>query len=317
MARPLRIEYPGAFYHVTSRGNERKAIFRSTADREKFLCYLGSASRRYGARIHAYCLMSNHYHLLVETPGGNLSQIMRHVNGAYTTYFNVKRQRAGHLLQGRYKAVLVEREAYALELSGYIHRNPVRAGIAQRAEEYPWSSYRCYVGEAASPGWLVREVLLAGLGADERQARKNYGEFVGKTGLEEPPSPLEQVVGSVLLGSEGFVEWVKREFLEGRPFAADIPALKVLRNRPTIADVREVVKARLDADSALARRVSLYLCRRLTGCRLKEIGEAFGVGESAVSQASRRVSEELTRNRDLQDRVRELENALGVSGVQN
>ena len=125
MARPLRIQYPGAFYHVTTRGNEQKGIFRSARDRQKFLEYLESATTRYGARIHVYCLMSNHYHLLVETPEGNLSRIMSQVNGAYTTYFNTKRRRFGHLVQGRYKAILVEKEEYAEELSRYIHLNPV------------------------------------------------------------------------------------------------------------------------------------------------------------------------------------------------
>ena len=112
MARPLRIEYPGAFYHVTSRGNEQKDIFRSRKDREKFLSYLESAKERYGAAIHTFCLMNNHYHLLLETPAGNLSQIMRHINGAYTTYFNVKRKRSGHLFQGRYKAILVDADCF-------------------------------------------------------------------------------------------------------------------------------------------------------------------------------------------------------------
>ncbi len=129
MARPLRIIYPGAFYHVTSRGNEQRDVFKSRRDREKFLLYLESATVRYGAVIHAYCLMSNHYHLLLETPEGNLSQIMRHINGAYTTYFNIKRKRAGHLFQGRYKAILVEADAYAKELSRYMHLNPVRGEI--------------------------------------------------------------------------------------------------------------------------------------------------------------------------------------------
>ena len=115
MGRPLRIEYSGAWYHVTSRGNEHKEVFKSRADREKFLSYLESASVRYGAVIHAFCLMSNHYHLLLETPSGNLSQIMRHINGAYTNYFNAKRKRAGHLFQGRYKAILVEADQYATE----------------------------------------------------------------------------------------------------------------------------------------------------------------------------------------------------------
>ena len=136
MARPLRIEYPGALYHVTSRGNEQKDVFKSQRDREKFLSYVESAVVRYGAVVHIWCLMSNHYHLLLETPSGNLSQIMRHINGAYTTYFNVKRKRAGHLFQGRYKAILVEVDAYALELLRYVHLNPVRAGMVAKPEDH-------------------------------------------------------------------------------------------------------------------------------------------------------------------------------------
>jgi len=127
MARQLRIEFPGAFYHVTARGNERKAVFKSIKDREKFYSYLESASNRYGAVIHAYCLMDNHCHILIETPLGNLSKIMQHINSAYTTYFNIKRERSGHLFQGRYKSILVEVDEYAKELSRYIHLNPVRA----------------------------------------------------------------------------------------------------------------------------------------------------------------------------------------------
>ncbi|MCK5545000.1 MAG: transposase, partial [Desulfobulbaceae bacterium] len=141
MARPLRITFPGAFYHITSRGNEGKVVFKSKRDREKFLEYLESATKRYDALIHAYCLMDNHYHLMVETPSGNLPQIMRHINGAYTTYFNIKRKRSGHLFQGRYKAILVEIDEYAKELSRYIHLNPVRAGMVEKPEAYQWSSY--------------------------------------------------------------------------------------------------------------------------------------------------------------------------------
>jgi REP element-mobilizing transposase RayT len=129
MARPFRIEYSGAFYHISSRSNERKAVFKSERDREKFLLYFGSATERYSAIIHAYCLMDNHYHLLMETSAGNLSQIMHHINGACTTYFNAKRVRSGHLFQGRYKAILTEADEYAKELSRYIHLNPVQAGM--------------------------------------------------------------------------------------------------------------------------------------------------------------------------------------------
>ncbi|MDY6972201.1 MAG: transposase, partial [Thermodesulfobacteriota bacterium] len=144
MARPLRIEFPHAFYHVTSRGNERKAIYKSQRDREKFLVYLKSATERYGAVIHLYCLMGNHYHLLVETPLGNLSQIMHHINGAYTTYFNIKRKRSGHLFQGRYRAILVDIDEYAKHLCRYVDLNPVRAGLSEDPENYRWSSCRYY-----------------------------------------------------------------------------------------------------------------------------------------------------------------------------
>ena len=142
MARPLRIAFPGAFYHVTTRGNERKTVFKRKRDRERFLEYLETATERYHAVIHAYCLMDNHYHLLLDTPAGNLSQIMHHGNGAYTTYFNVKRARSGHLFQGRYKAILVEKDEYAKELSRYIHLNPVRAKMVEQPEQYEWTRYR-------------------------------------------------------------------------------------------------------------------------------------------------------------------------------
>ncbi len=143
MARPLRITYPGAFYHVTSRGNERKNVFMSRRDREKFLEYLDSATERYDAVIHAYCLMGNH--LLLETPSGNLPQIIRQINGAYTTYFNSKRTSSGHLFQGRYKAILVDIDEYTKALSRYIHLNPVGANMGERLEEYEWSSYQFYI----------------------------------------------------------------------------------------------------------------------------------------------------------------------------
>ena len=174
MARPLRITYPGAFYHITSRGNEQKAVFKSKKDREKFLEYLESASERYNAVIHVYCLMDNHYHLLLETPSGNLPQIMRHINGAYTTYFNIKRGRAGHLFQGRYKAILVEKDVYAKELSGYIHLNPVKAGMVELPEEYEWSSYLTYIGKQKKPEWFHTDFLHGYFGKTKSSAQKKW-----------------------------------------------------------------------------------------------------------------------------------------------
>jgi len=178
MARPLRIEYSGAFYHITSRGNERKAVFKSERDREKLLSYLGSATERYAAIVHVYCLMDNHYHLLMETPAGNLSQIMHHINGAYTTYFNAKRERSGHLFQGRYKAILIEADEYAKELSRYIHLNPVRAGMCAHPEEYPWSSCRYYTVERKAPEWLQRGFILGYFGQNLSDSMQPYRDFM-------------------------------------------------------------------------------------------------------------------------------------------
>jgi len=180
MARPLRISYPGAFYHITARGNEKKDIYKNDRDRKKFLEYLESATERYGARIHVYCLMGNHYHLLLETPNGNLSEIMRHINGAYTTYYNIKRGRSGHLLQGRYRALLLDADEYAEALSRYIHLNPVKAGIVEKPEAYPWSSCQDYFGMRISPDWLHQDFILSFFGKKESTARKGYREFCEK-----------------------------------------------------------------------------------------------------------------------------------------
>ena len=215
MGRPLRIVYPGAYYHVTSRGNERKDVFMSQKDREQFLSYLESAVNRYDAVIHAYCLMSNHYHLILETPSGNLSKIMQHINGAYTNYFNLKRKRCGHLFQGRFKAILVEADEYAQELSRYIHLNPVRATIVNRPEEYRWSSYLDYTGERKCPDWLETSLILEYFGNGEDRYGK-YRIFVEEMLGSEYTSPFTGVVASTILGSENFVYRVTEKYIDSK-----------------------------------------------------------------------------------------------------
>src|SRR5438067_10685804 len=160
MARPLRIEYPGAYYHVTSRGNEQKTIFRDDRDRERLLELLARAVKDFHLRLHGYVLMSNHYHLLVETPRGGLSRALRYLSGVYTQAFNRRHKRVGHLFQGRYKAILVEKDSYLLELSRYIHLNPWRVKGSIDPFKYPWSSLGSYVGARAAPSWLtVKDVM--------------------------------------------------------------------------------------------------------------------------------------------------------------
>ena len=290
MARPLRIEYPGAFYHVTSRGNEQKDVFRNKRDREKFLEYLASASERYAAVIHAYCLMNNHYHLLLETPDGNLSRIMMHINGAYTTYFNVKRKRAGHLFQGRYKAILVDADDYLSELSCYIHLNPVRAGIVERPEQYQWSSYRNYTGSAA-PAWLQTGFILGNFAQNQDEANEKYRNFIEDCLGKEYESPLLGTIGAAILGDRKFIEKISSTHLR-RKDDDDIPALRRLARRPAPEKIISAANAAID-DAKLARRVAMYLSHKHSGMKLKEIGELFDVRDTGVSEASRRFQKEL------------------------
>jgi len=313
MARALRITFPGAFYHVTSRGNERKAVFKSKRDREKFLEYLESATQRYDARIHAYCMMDTHYHLLLETPSGNLSQIMRHINGAYTTYFNVKRDRSGHLFQGRYKAILVDIDDYAKELSRYIHLNPVRAKIVETPEEYGWSSYKFYIGKQRAAKWLYRDFILGYFGKRVSTAQKGYQKFVNAIAHQEYNSPLDEVVSSTLLGSADFVAYIKDNYLSAKKPNKELPALKELVKKTSIQDIFEDVELVFTKDKVLARNVKMYLCQRYTGKKLKEIGLHFGIGESGVSQACRRVTQKIEKDIKLKKRIDKLENQIELS----
>ena len=303
MARPLRIEYPGAYYHITSRGNEQKDVFKSQKDREKFLSYLESATERYGAVIHIWCLMNNHYHLLLETPHGNLSQIMRHINGAYTTYFNIKRKRAGHLFQGRYKAILVEADEYVVELSRYIHLNPVRAGAVERPEEYRWSSYNSYIGQHAPPTWQKMDFIIGYFGKKAADPQKRYRQFVEDMLGEDYESPLTEAVGSSLLGSLGFREEITTAHLQGKTASRDVPALRQLLTQPQPEEIVRQVKKVFAENEKLARQAAIHLCHRYSGARLREIGQLFDVRESAISEGSRRFAEKLKGDKQLKNTV--------------
>jgi REP element-mobilizing transposase RayT len=316
MARPLRITFPGAFYHVTARGNERKAVFKSNRDRQKFLEYLETATERYHAVIHAYCLMDNHYHLLLETPSGNLPQIMRHINGAYTTYFNVKRARAGHLFQGRYKGILVEMDEYAKELSRYIHLNPVRAKLVQTPEKYEWSSYHFYIGEKKAPGWLHRDFILGYFGNKVSVAQLGYKEFVSSLVGREYDSPLKEAIASVLLGSQDFIQFIKDTYLTDKKPVRDLPALRQLGQGITLQDIIDMVESEFGQDPVPGRNIKLYLCRKHTSEKLKTIGEQFGIGDAAVAQSFKRFKLRLEKNKNLRGKMERLEKRIILSNVE-
>lgn len=311
MARPLRIEYPNAFYHITSRGNERRAIFRSKGDYERFLGYFESATERYGARIHCFCLMPNHYHLLLETPRGNLHRILHHLNTSYTNYFNKKTRRVGHLFQGRYRAILVEKDAYALELSRYIHLNPVRADLVKEASQYPWSSHMAYVEREKRWEWLEREFILGQLSSNESRARRRYRAFIKEGMVTSLEDPLREVVASTVLGSERFIEGVRERFIKKATSHRDLPALKRLSFWPDVSLIVRESERVFGEGTATSRSVALYLSHRLSGLSLGEIGEYFGgIGPSAVTQNTRRLETILKKDEKFSAKVQKLKQSL-------
>jgi len=203
MARPIRIEFAGALYHVTSRGDRREAIYEDDTDRFRFLEILGEVVDRFNWRCHAYCLMTNHYHLVIETADGNLSKGMRQLNGVYTQWSNRRHRRTGHLFQGRYKAILVDSEAYLLELARYVVLNPVRAHMTEHPEQWPWSSYQSTIGKAEAPPWLAVELMLMQFSSRRKPAIKRYEEFV-LAGIGLAPI-WDNLNRQVFLGGEAFI----------------------------------------------------------------------------------------------------------------
>ena len=311
MARPLRIQYPGAFYHVTSRGNERKAIFKSNRDRTRFISYLESASERYDAIIHAYCLMDNHYHLLLETPRSNLSQILHHINGAYTTYFNVKRNRSGHLFQGRYKAILVEKDEYCQELSRYIHLNPVRASVAKRPSEFTWSSYCYFIGLKESPVWLKDDSILGYFNKDRKIAQRLYRNFVEKVLGKNLEDPFKEVFASTLLGKDEFISWAKEKWIAYKNVdARNVPVLKRLMSKPSFGRIDEIVESVVGRDDRLFKKFCLYASHQMVGFPLKEIGTYYHMRGSAVSQSGRRFKQKISKDKKLKKIEKEIRNRI-------
>ncbi|HEX7025709.1 MAG TPA: transposase [Gammaproteobacteria bacterium] len=283
MARPLRIEFEGAWYHVMNRGAARQHVFRTDDQRHYFLELLGDASERFNAEWHAYCLMGNHYHLLIRTPEGNLQRIMRHVNGLYTQYYNRVLKRDGSLFRGRYKAILVDAEAYWLRLSRYIHRNPLEAKLVKRLDQYPWSSYPVYIGIQNKPDWLECDYILKSLAV--RKSKERYKSYVE----EGPDFELLEFYGrkklDPVLGGDDYKKLLKLEKEE-----VDVPELKRVRVRPTIDRIIQAVCDRLEVEpkalSVLkrgravdnpARGMAMYLCQREGDMRLGEIASYFGL----------------------------------------
>jgi len=282
MARPLRIEFAGALYHVTSRGNARAEIFDDDTDREIFLKVLGQVVGRFNWLCHAYCLMDNHYHLLIETPEGNLSTGMRQLNGVYTQAFNRAHGRDGHLFQGRFKAILVEKECHLLELCRYVVLNPVRAAMVKEPEHYPWSSYLPTLGAAARPAFLSTEWLLGNFSTTLPEARRRYGQFV-KEGMAYMKSPWERLSGQIFLGTEGFVHRM-RDLLDGSGDIREIPRKQRHVGRPPL----DVLFPSGTVVPKQERNRLIRLAHGTHGYTLKEISQVLGVHYTTISKVINR-----------------------------
>ncbi len=273
MARPLRLEIPGGLYHVTSRGNGRNDIFLDDTDRTNWLDLLEAVCSRFTWLCHAYCLMDNHYHLVVETVEGNLSNGMRQLNGVYTQNFNRRHNRVGHVFQGRYKGILVEKDSYLLELSRYVVLNPVRAEMVNDVDEWPWSSYRAMTAQAPGGEHLQTDWLLAQFGTKRSQAIAGYQNFV-RAGVGLPPI-WNQLQNQIYLGNQGFVERMQGHIKNKTEDLTEIPRAQ---RRGISQPLSYFVEKHSIAKDGMREAFE-------TGdYSMKEIAAAFGVHYSTVSR---------------------------------
>ncbi len=280
MARPLRIEFPGAVYHLTSRGNEKRPIFLGDEDRKSFLNLLADVNARYHWVCHAYCLMDNHYHLLIETPEGNLSIGMRQLNGVYTQAFNRRHGRVGHLFQGRFKAILIEKDSHLLEACRYVVLNPVRAGAVENPERWRWISYRATGGREKSHPCLSTEWILHQFGGVREKAEREYRRFV-REGMRGE-SFWKGVKAQSIVGTEGFVERLI-DYVRGHEEIPEIPKAQRYLNRPGLGELlsRGISQDIRKRNKRISEAVERY------GYTQREVADHLGMHFTSISRIMR------------------------------
>ena len=283
MARPLRLEFEGALYHITSRGNARESIFLDNGDRARFLEILGDVVDRFGWICHAYCLMTNHYHLLIETPDADLSRGMHLLNGVYTQWFNHRYDRVGHLFQGRFKAILVEKDTHLLELVRYVVLNPIRAKTVRNVRDWPWSSYRATAGQTEAPGFLTIGWVLSQFDPDPERAVRAYLRFVQQgRGVHV----WDELRAGSLLGTDGFVDQL-RPLLKEKPVDPEYRKRERFAARPSL----EVLFG--DVTDKATRNERIYQAVRVHHYTLREVGDHVGLLYSTISVIAKRVHEKM------------------------
>jgi REP element-mobilizing transposase RayT len=283
MARPLRIEFPGAVYHVTSRGNAKQKIYFDDVDRYGFLKLLCETVERFNLILHSYCLMNNHYHLLIETPEGNLSKAMRQLNGVYTQKFNRRHNRVGHLFQGRYKAILIDKHNYLLELCRYIVLNPVRKNLTKKPENWHWSSFRATALLDKKIPCLHIDWILSQFDRKRREAARKYKYFV--YAKLNAAFPWEKLTSQIILGEKDFVEKLKCLLKEKRELK-EIPRVQRYLDRPSLENLFEE-----SLFSKTMRDEKIYVAYTKYGYTLKEIAGFLGLHYATASRAIKRLEE--------------------------
>lgn len=273
MSRPLRLELAGGFYHITSRGDRREDIYLDDPDRSKWLELLGQVCQRYNWRCHAYCLMTNHYHIVVETVEGNLSQGMRQLNGVYTQYFNHTHRRVGHVFQGRYKGILVDKDSYLLELTRYVVLNPVRAHMVSHENDWHWSSYHSMTGAQFVPDWFEADWLLSQFSVQKNRAIVLYKDYV-RAGVGQP-SIWGDLTQQIYLGDEHFL----KEMQKAMDRQADLSEIPRAQRRPPAKPLQFYEEKYHDREQGM---VAAYQTGDYT---MKDIASFFNVHYSTVSRA--------------------------------
>lgn len=311
MSRPLRIEYPGAVYHLMNRGSARQKVFLRSADYREFLKTISEANDLWGIEVFAYCLMPNHYHLCLRTPRGNLSRVMRHVDGLYTQRFNRRHRRDGSLFRGRYKAIVVDADEYLLAVVRYVHLNPVGGRLARQPQQYRWSSHGEYLSSSKTVPWLnSREVL------EHFRSREDFHLFVQSGNEEEIEEFYESKKQSPVLGGEGFRARITMGL---RPIGAENPRYERVSVRPKAhrvlnevaqvygRTVEELLRSRRGEENE-GRKVGMYLMKRLSDMTLGEVAKEFGVKSyGAVGWACHGIHQKRERDSKFRQRIESLE----------
>ncbi|MDR4503822.1 MAG: transposase [Candidatus Scalindua sp.] len=321
MARQWRIEFEGAYYHILSRGNERRDIFRDNDDRILFLDTLGEMSDRFAIEVYAYALMDNHYHLLLKTNKPNISKGMQWFGTTYTRQYNIKHKRNRHLFQGRFKSFLIENDEYLMLLSCYIHRNPLRAGIVRRLADYPWSSYSIYAYDKKSPEWLITKPILSLF--DTKNKHLAYRKMVQSYSKEETKI-WEDFRHGLFFGSQEFIDRIKSQYLSENPDVEIPQKRQVLRdNNPEkiLKIAAKVLKcdtgdflrsSRISDSDKLNRDLLIYLLWSTGWYNNQEIGNLFGLGYSSISRRVAIMKSKITKDGKLNKRVTEIRSLIKV-----